>query len=491
MTTQPYETKTKIVATLGPASWDEPVLSDLIRAGTDVFRINCSHADHDSIRQQASRVRHAAKQLGQPVAVLLDLQGPKVRTGPADTPIILASGDLLTVIMDSEFMATGKRVGTTYPEMAQDVNAGAAVLFADGALAGTVEAIRLDISPAEVDIRISVGGKLGSRKGINLPGLELTIPAITEKDLADLAVGMEIRADFVAMSFVQRPEDVVALREAMKKHGHVTPIIAKIEKPTAVERIDEICEVAEGVMVARGDLGVEVSLEKVPVYQKRIIQAAFDKHRIIITATQMLDSMERNPRPTRAETTDIANAILDGTDAVMLSGETSIGSYPVEAVQVMDQIAREIESSQFFKPTQPTDASMSDKSETHTVLRAAGFTARALDVPLVIFNWTGRSALYLSKIRNRTPIYALTDNTNVQNLLQLVWGVTPLQVPTAKTLDALIKVAEDALLATGQVKRGDTVTLVTGHALIARANNLFKLHVIGKEDQQSARSSEV
>ncbi|MCO4762040.1 MAG: pyruvate kinase [Myxococcales bacterium] len=482
MNTKPFETRTKIVATLGPACWEEDKLAELIEAGADVCRINCSHADHDSIRRQVARVRRVAMSLGQPVAILLDLQGPKVRTGPATKPTKLAPGDVLTVVMDPDLEASGHRIGTTYPQMAQDVSPGTPVLFADGLMAGEVVAVRCDLAPAEVDIKMTDGGELGSHKGINLPTVALSIPALTDKDKADLAVGMAAGVDYVALSFVQRAADVLLLKQEMARLGSIAPVIAKIEKPTAVERIDEICEVSEGVMVARGDLGVEVSLEKVPVYQKRIIRAGFYRHRIVITATQMLDSMERNPRPTRAETTDVANAILDGTDAVMLSGETSIGQYPVEAVRVMDTIAREVESSSFFVAT-PSDAfPEKDESGLGTVLRAACFAARAGNRPLVIFNWTGSSAVYVSKARNKSPIYALTSDPSVVNQLQAVFGVTPLLIPPAFTLDELFRVAEEALLMTGQVSIGEEVVMVVGNARFPRARNVMKIHKMGATD---------
>ena len=475
-TTEAYETKTKIVATLGPASWAEPRLSDLLRRGVDVCRINCSHANHDSIRKQVAAIRKASESTGLGVAILLDLQGPKVRTGPATKSIELQKGDVLTIVMDEHFAATGKRGGTTYPNMAKDVSVGTAVLFADGALSGEVSAIRLDVTPAEVDVRMDVGGPLGSHKGINLPGIELTIPSLTDKDKGDLAAGLEAGVDYVAMSFVQHPGDVVRLKDAMRTLGHELPVVAKIEKPTAVERIKEICAVSEAIMVARGDLGVEVSLEKVPIYQKRIIQAAFEAKRIVITATQMLDSMERSPRPTRAETTDVANAILDGTDAVMLSGETAIGKHPLEAVRVMDQIAREVESSEFFGP-RPLLAE-ENETETETVLRAASFAAQERGIPLVIFNWTGDSAVAVSKARGTHPIYALTADSQVYNRLQLVWGVTPLLTAGGESLDELIAAAERALLSTDQVAVGECVVMVTGHARLERAQNVMKLHVM-------------
>lgn len=473
------ETKTKIVATLGPASWEEPVLSELLRTGVDVCRINCSHADHAGIRRQVARVRRAAMQIGQPVAILLDLQGPKIRTGPSKTPIQLAKGDVLTVKMDPKYQAHDHTVGTTYPEMAGDVSPGVEVLFADGLLAGTVVAVRRELEPAEVDIQMTVGGPLGSHKGINLPNVEMSVPALTEKDLADLEVGLEVGVDYVAHSFVQRGRDVQQLIDAMERLGKRVPIIAKIETPTAVEYLHEILEVSEGVMVARGDLGVEVKLEKVPVYQKRIIAEAFTRGKIVITATQMLDSMERNPRPTRAETTDVANAILDGTDAVMLSGETATGLWPIEAVRVMDTIAREVEGSRFFRVT-ARDAMPRGDDAHSTILRAACFAAQDGDRPLVVFSWSGASAIYASKARMRTPIYALTPKQNVVDELALVWGITSVLVPPVRSVDDLLASGEQLLLSRGLVEPGQEVVMVVGQSPMEAASRLMKIHVIGR-----------
>lgn len=473
-----YETKTKIVATLGPASWDEPMLSDLLKAGVDVCRINCSHADHAGIRRQVARVRQAAMRLKIPVAILLDLQGPKVRTGPSDTPIDLAAGDILTVVMDEDLKGTGTTVGTTYVGMADDVMVGAEVLFADGALSGEVVAIRLDVEPKEVDIRIDVGGPLGSHKGINLPGVEMSIPALTDKDKADLAVGLKVGVDYVALSFVQRARDVQDLHEEMDRCGGRVPVISKIEKPTAVDNIESILEVSDGVMVARGDLGVEVKIEKVPVYQKHIIDAGFRAGKIVITATQMLDSMERNPRPTRAETTDVANAILDGTDAVMLSGETAMGSYPVEAVRTMDNIAREVENSKFFVPRK-REWMEQDPSPLATVLRAACYAARNGNRPLAVFSWSGASAIYASKARLSTPIFALTPEQHVVDQLSMVWGVTPILVPPIQSIEDLITSGEQILLQRGLVKPGDEIVIVSGHAPVRGAGNLMRIYEIG------------
>ncbi len=475
------ETRTKIVATLGPASWDEPMLSDLLTAGVDVCRINCSHADHDGIRKQVSRVRRAAARLDKPTAILLDLQGPKVRTGKVPQPLELAVGDLLTIVMDEHLVGEGKRVGTTYPQMADDAPVGAVVLFADGALGGRIEAVRRNISPAEVDIRMDMAGELGSHKGINLPGVSMSIPSLTDKDRADLAVGLEVGCDYVALSFVRSAADVLLLREAMRALGTVLPIIAKIEKPQAVDDLENILDVSEGVMVARGDLGVEVNIEKVPVYQKIIIAAAHRKGRLCITATQMLDSMERNPRPTRAETTDVANAILDGTDAVMLSGETATGRYPMEAVGMMDRIAREVEASAFLRPT-PLDALPPMEGTSGVILRAACAAAGTSGRPLVVFTWSGATARFVSKARPKGPILAITPHREVADKMSLVWGVTPLVAANVEGIDDLIRVGEQMLLSRGYVERGEEVIILAGRAPRQGATNLMKVHLAGMAD---------
>jgi pyruvate kinase len=474
------ETRTKIVATLGPAVWDEPMLTKVLEAGVDVARINCSHADHDSIRRQVARVRRAAMKLQKPTGILLDLQGPKIRTGKVPFPLPLAVGDVLTVVMDEAFVGTGTRVGTTYPQMVDDVKPGDVVLFADGALGGQVVAVRRG-TPGEVDIRIDAGGELGSHKGINLPGVDMSVPCLTEKDLGDLAVGLEVGADYVALSFVQRPEDVLELRAQMQRLGTVLPIIAKIEKPQAVERIDAILDVSEGVMVARGDLGVEVSIEKVPVYQKRILEAAKRAGKLAITATQMLDSMERNPRPTRAETTDVANAILDGTDAVMLSGETSVGKYPIEAVEMMDKIAREVEGSVFFRPT-PLDRMPTSDGASGIIVRAACYAASEKARPLVVFSWTGATARQASKARPLGALFALTNNPRTADQLCLAWGVTPILVPPVDSTDELIHVGERVLLDQGLIRKGEEIVILAGNAPSREAANLVKIHRVGGGD---------
>jgi pyruvate kinase len=309
----------------------------------------------------------------------------------------------------------------------------------------------------------------------------MSIPSLTEKDFADLAVGLGVRVDYVALSFVRSAQDVVDLREHMRRLGTVVPIIAKIEKPQAVDNLDAILDEADGVMVARGDLGVEVRIEKLPVFQKTIIAAAHRKGRLCITATQMLDSMERNPRPTRAETTDVANAILDGTDAVMLSGETATGRYPIEAVRMMDSIAREVEASPFLHPT-PIDQLPPIDGSLGVVLRAACLAAGTSARPLVVFTWSGSTARYISKARPSGPILALTPHAEVADRLCLAWGVTPVVAANVAGTDDLIRVGEAMLLARGLVARGEELIILAGRAPRQGATNVMKVHVAGGDD---------
>ncbi|MFZ5477608.1 MAG: pyruvate kinase [Myxococcota bacterium] len=471
--------RTKIVATLGPATREPDQLVALLAAGVDVCRINCSHATPEGIREAVARVRRAATRLDRAVGILLDLQGPKIRTGKVPEPLQLAEGDVLTVVMDEEYAAQGNRVGTTYVGMAGDVRPGERVLFADGALSGAVVAVRRDLDPAEVDIRIDEGGALGSHKGINIPGVSVSAPCLTEKDLEDLEVGVAAGVDYVALSFVREATDVLELREHLRRLGSPDiPIVAKIEKPQGVANIQDILPAVEGIMVARGDLGVEVNLEKVPVIQKNLIAAANRAGVLVITATQMLDSMERNPRPTRAETTDVANAILDGTDAVMLSGETATGRYPIKAVETMDRIAREVENSPWMRP--PLDEVTVLAGPSHTVVRSACYAVREIHRPLIVFTWSGSTALIASKSRPQAPIYALTPNQTTYDRLALAWGVTPVRAPTVASTDELIAIGEQILLQRGLVQRGQEVVALAGNTPMKGATNTMKVYTVGR-----------
>ncbi|TVQ92985.1 MAG: pyruvate kinase [Deltaproteobacteria bacterium] len=473
------ETGTKIVATLGPASWDEAVLTELVQAGLDVARINASHSDHEGIRRQVARVRRVAMRLDEPVAVLLDLQGPKIRLGKVEGELTLAPGDLLTVVMDPDVIGAGHRVGTTYPEMAHDVKVGEVVLFADGALIGEVAQVRLELDPPEVDVRIEYGGVLTSNKGLNLPDTDMSVPSLTAKDRRDLEVGLEVGVDYVALSFVRDAPDLLELIEEMDRFGRRIPIIAKIEKPQAVRNLGRILDHCEAVMVARGDLGVEVPIEQVPVFQKQIIRQAAARGALVITATQMLDSMERNPRPTRAETTDVANAILDGTDAVMLSGETSVGLYPREAVATMDRIARQVEASAYFRPPLPSEMPPFEGLD-DAMIRAAAFTLRDHpELPLVVFTWSGQAAIKASKMRHRSSIFALSPHPQVVDQLKLAWGITPMVVPPVRSIDDLMIAGEQLLVERGRLRPDQEYLVLAGRSPMRAAMHLLKLRRVG------------
>jgi len=475
--------RTRIVATIGPASRDPAMLRRLLEAGVDVCRVNCSHADAEAIRADVARIRSAAMELGRHVAILLDLQGPKIRTGPGQ-PVALDAGAVLTIVMDDSFLAratlSGATVGTTWTSLSQDVRVGERVLFADGALSGRVSAIRdrPPGEPDEVDIEMEDGGELGSHKGINLPDSNIRAPAMTDKDRADVAVGIQAGADYVALSFVRSAADVRILKEALAALGAPdTPIIAKIEKPQAVDAIEEILAEVAGIMVARGDLGVETPLEQVPVIQKQLIRAANDRNRLVITATQMLDSMERNPRPTRAEVTDVANAIVDGTDAVMLSGETATGHYPVQAVQVMDRVARAVEQSAFL-PLPSLEHLPALDSGRGTVTRAACYAVRDQPRALLVFTWSGQTAILASKSRPPRTIFAFTPDPTVCDRLAMAWGVVPLRIPDIHSFDELIAAAERLLLDRGLVAEGEEVVVLAGDAPIRGGNTLMKVETV-------------
>jgi pyruvate kinase len=460
--------KTKIVATLGPSINQPETLEKALLAGIDVCRVNCSHSDAAGIRKSIALVRRTAAKMGRSVGILLDLQGPKIRCGVIDGKLHLKKKDVLTVVMDKEFTQDGNRIGTTWVTMINDVAIGERVLFADGALTGTVLDIRRDSNPGEIDIEIEVGGELSSRKGINLPDSNIQAPALTPKDEGDLVVGLAAGVDFVALSFVRHGDDVRLLRKRLEENGQADiPIISKID----------ILEESDGIMVARGDLGVEIPISTVPVVQKELIQAAQKKGRLVITATQMLESMTHHPFPTRAEVTDVANAILDGSDAVMLSGETSVGLYPFRTIQMMSSIAYEIESSSHMQSTQITEMDKL-KGSYNTVVRAACYAAQEGDRPMVVFTWSGNAALVASRSRPPKPIFAVTPSRMVADKLRLVWGVYAVVVPHMDSTEELIHAAEEALKNAGFVQTGDEVVILGGTAPIRGAANLMKIEII-------------
>jgi len=470
--------RAKIVCTLGPAVASQQRVDALVAAGMDCARLNFSHGDHASHAEIAGFVRTAAQRAGRPLAILADLSGPKMRVGTfRNGPIELTRGEefrLTTRPIDGDQGA----VSVSYEPLPRDVEEGTAILLDDGLL--RLKVLRVE-DETDVVCEVEVGGPLSDRKGLNLPGAKLSTPALTDKDKADLDFAVDqLAVDFIALSFVRSPVDV----EEAKRLSKGTPVIAKIEKPEAVERLDEITDVADGCMVARGDLGVEVGPEKVPLIQKRIIRETNARGKIVITATQMLDSMIRNPRPTRAEAADVANAVLDGTDALMLSGETASGAYPVKSVEMMDAIIREVESERFRgdEPTTTGPPSMQTIRDwgDWEFANAAALNAALLSTVLplraiVVFTRYGRSANLVAEHRPRAPILAITADEKSANQLALEWGVVPRVEVPPDDLEETLRIASAVLARERLCDRGDPFALVTGWPVSARTNTV-KLH---------------
>ena len=447
--------RTKIVATLGPASNTARKISALVEAGIDVARINASHGTPEQRADLIRLVRQVAADAGRPVAVLLDLQGPRIRVGDLPQPIQLAAGQ--TVVFAPEEVATGTQIPTTY-DLSRDVKAGARVLLDDGVLAVDVTAVRAP----EVEGKVVYGGELKSHKGMNLPGVQVSAPTLTDKDRQDAKFAAQHDVDFIAMSFVRRAEDIAELRELVP--GDIR-IIAKIEKDTALDDIDRIAEAADGIMVARGDLGVELPFEEVPLVQKKLIRLAQQYRRPVITATQMLESMIHSPRPTRAEASDVANAILDGTDAVMLSAETAAGEYPKEAVEAMTRIIREIEKNApapLRRDERVRESDLPVRTE-HAVAAAAVAAARMLHAPLIVcFTKSGFTVRVVSAARPPVPVLAATDREKTFRQLALQWGVMPMYADEPPRYDAMLDAARERILVHGYAKQGDRVVVIAG-----------------------------
>ena len=475
--------RAKIVATIGPASQDEATLRALLQAGVDVVRLNFSHGSHEEHATVIRRVRQLAHRLGRPVAILQDLQGPKIRLGTlAQEPLVLHPGD--EVVFRFQATSDDPRVlPIDFPSLVQAVRPGSRILVDDGNLEFKVLAVEGDA----VRARTVLGGPASSHKGVNLPGAHLDIPAFTEKDEQDLAFGLEHGVDAVAISFVRNARDVARVRQAiaqMSPERADMPLIAKLERPEALDNLHEIIHMADGVMVARGDLGVEMSPEAVPIAQKRIIEMANRHAKLVITATQMLDSMIHNPRPTRAEATDVANAVFDGTDAVMLSGETAIGQYPVQAVRTMDAIVRAAEAHLARwghwrgvpgEEQQPHDDALS-------LAIAARELAHDRDVAAVaVFTQTGRTALLMSKTRPRVPVLAFTPEERTYRRLAMYWGIIPSRVPFADTVERMLRHVETGLMAATAIEPGEQVVIVAGFPVGAmRPPNFLLLHTVGQ-----------
>lgn len=477
------ERRAKIVATIGPASNERVMLENLIKAGMNVARLNFSHGTHEEHATRIACIRELSEKLDMPIGILQDLQGPKIRVGTLEPPLDLVEGE--TIILHAENLKPPKIKEKTIPvafaELFDCASVGDKILMDDGHEALKVVETNTGFLRAEV----LVGGKLSSHKGINLPGVRLTIPGFTEKDRADLAFGLAQNVDFVAISFVRSVEDVEIVRKAMEaidEEGSRPLLIAKLEKPEALDNLHAILHAADGVMVARGDLGVEMTPEKVPIAQKRIIQAANQHGKIVITATQMLDSMIVNPLPTRAEASDVANAIFDGTDAVMLSGETASGAYPLESVQMMDRIVRSAEDSfqDWGHYLLPDEASGDDAA---SMTRAARELAHDLNVAAIaVFTHTGRTAQLMSKARARVPILAFTPTKDVLGRLTLLWGISPHFVSMSSTLREMVNKADNRLISSGWLQDGQQVVVISGFPVSAvRPSNMALLHTVGEK----------
>jgi len=466
---------TKIVATLGPATDSEPVLRRLLAAGVDVFRLNASHSNQEQLGRMIHMIRQVSEQAGAHTAVLLDLQGPKIRLGRFEGgEAILQPGSEFTITVDP-LPGDSHRASTTYRNFARDVHPGARILLADGAL--ELEAI--ETNGVSVKTRVVRGGRVSDHKGINLPGVSVSSPSLTEKDCADLAFGLAHGVDIVALSFVRTAADVQQLRRTVADRP--VAVVAKIEKPQGYENIESILAEADGVMVARGDLGVEMALERVPRIQKSIIRRARRSGKFVITATQMLESMIENPNPTRAEVSDVANAIYDGTDAVMLSAETSIGKYPVEAVEFMERIANETERAISARGYQdPPRAPNLTNAE--ILADAAYHAARDAKVAaIVVFTASGSSARLVSRYRPPVCIYAITPSPTVARQLAVNYGVVPLLAPHVGSTDEMLSQMDRLLMDRGLVRAGESVVFVAGQPIgRAGTTNLMKLHRVGE-----------
>ena len=459
--------RTKIVATLGPASSDKKILKKMVESGLNVVRLNMSHGTHDEHKARIELLREVEKETGKPIPILMDLCGPKIRIGKIPKePLFLHRGDRIV-------LTTGKpaknKITVNYPDLHREVKKGEAILLADGAFRLKVKEVRGE----DIICEVLVGGPLTSHKGVNLPHSKLSVPALTEKDKEDVKFGIENGVDIIALSFVRKAEDVVELRELIRSLGKNIPIIAKIEKPEAVKNIDSILKVADGIMVARGDLGVELPIEKVPVIQKQLIRKANEAGKPVITATQMLKSMVDLPSPTRAEVTDIANAVLDGTDALMLSEETAVGKYPVRVIKTMAKVASETEKIYPYKRY----IDMPAETLQDSLAKSACNLSREVKVKAIVpFTRSGASALAVAKYRPPVPIYAVTHDIETCRMLNLVWGVEPFLTLLVQSTDRIIeeslKVAKEKKFA----KKGDRIIVLAGApAGIPGTTNLLRV----------------
>ena len=458
------------------------MLRDLMRQGMDVARLNFSHGTHRDHGVVIERLRRVAQKENRTICILQDLQGPKIRTGrlKGGVPVNLKAGSQVT-ITPRDIEGTAALISTTFQDLAREVSPGARILLSDGLLELRVKRVRGN----DVECAVINGGPLGEHKGINLPGIALSIPALTEKDRADLEFGLENGVDMVAVSFVRSAADLNEVKQVIADHGSDVPVIAKLEKPQALERLEEILEATDGVMVARGDLGVEMPPEKVPVIQKHVIRRSAEWRKPVITATQMLESMVENPRPTRAEASDVANAVFDGSDAVMLSAETASGKYPREAVAMMSKIVVEAEQNMRDFPRRRRDRHSLSIAE--TICESIAHAAEDLRMgAIAVFTETGNTARMISKYRPNADIFGFSHVTAVCNRMNLFWGVRPVQRESATTAEDMLRAAEQELLRQGRIQVGDVLGVVAGTQMASGSTNFMRLHAVTAEEARKA-----
>lgn len=470
--------KTKIVATIGPASESEEVLRKLFTEGVNVARLNFSHGSHQEHKLKIDRIKKLRREMDLPIGIMLDTKGPEIRLGDIDGEVLLQSGEEF-ILTNKDLLGNEKIASISYKDLYKDVRVDGKILIDDG----LVELLVKEIRGEEIITEVENSGLISSHKGVNVPGANLNLPALTERDIEDIKFGIKEDIDFIAASFVRSREDVLAIRKVLEEErDYTTKIISKIESQRAVEEIDEIIEVSDGIMVARGDLGVEIETEAVPIVQKEIIKKCNIVGKTVITATQMLDSMIRNPRPTRAETNDVANAVLDGTSAVMLSGETASGKYPLEAVVTMRKILEYTENTIDHEEILENRIRDVEKSMTNAIGRSACVIARDLGAEAIITATTsGNTSRAIAKFRPETPIIASTPFEKIKNQLSLVWGISPVKVLNFKDTDNLIDASMEIAVAKGFIKSGDLVVLTAGvPAGIAGSTNLLKIESVSE-----------
>jgi pyruvate kinase len=469
--------RAKIVATLGPTSSTEETFRQLVRAGLDVARLNFSHGSHEQKSELIAMVRKVAREEHKPVCILADLQGPKIRTGILvdHKPVLLHAGEQL-IITPEQIEGTAARVSTVFTTLAENLRPGDQILLSDG----LIELRVLKLDGADVVTEIINGGMLGEKKGINLPGVAIKVTALTAKDEIDLEFALKEGCDIIAVSFVQTADDVRYVKRRIAEMGGDAWVVSKLEKPQAIDHLDSILEASDAIMVARGDLGVEVPPEKVPAIQKHIIRRAAEYRKPVITATQMLESMVENPRPTRAEASDVANAIYDGTDAVMLSAESAAGKYPVESVAMMNKIVLETEAQMHLEPAPFVSHKRRSLTIPETICECMAHSAQDMDLSAIaIFTETGNTARLLSKYRPEAPIFALSPDEAVVHRTMLLWGTYPILCERFTGTDTLVNMAEEILESRGYVKARQVVGIVAGTATKTGATNFMRLHLIG------------